>query len=362
MKITNLGLKKLEIPFRVSFKHSSAERTSTEAVIAIASCNEQKGYGEGCPRHYVTGESIESCMDFLQTHKKYILQIDSINSLKAFVADNSLEIDKNPAAWCAIETAILELLSKLEEKSIEAIISIPEVNGTFQYTAVLGVANSKVFSAQLAQYIQLGFRDFKVKISGDVLIDKSNIASIIRLQPDAKIRLDANNLWTNADDAASYLATLNNNFWAIEEPIKAGDYAGMEKLAQQIGCKIILDESFLAIGQLPSIQNHPDIFIANIRISKMGGLLRSLSIAEECKKYGIKFIIGAQVGETSILTRMAISLANAYRECLIAQEGAFGTHLLEHDIIEKPIVFGKGGVLSIQDIRIGLSIKFDYSS
>jgi L-Ala-D/L-Glu epimerase len=89
------------------------------------------------------------------------------------------------------------------------------------------------------------------------------------------------------------------------------------------------------------------LLVPNIRISKMGGLLRSLAIAEECQKRGIKFIIGAQVGETSILTRSAISLANAYRDNLIAQEGAYGTHLLEHDITDAPIMFGKGGAVNL---------------
>jgi len=41
----------------------------------------------------------------------------------------------------------------------------------------------------------------------------------------------------------------------------------------------------------------------------MGGILRSLAIAEQAKQIGIPIIIGAQVGETSILTRAALTLA-----------------------------------------------------
>ena len=98
---------------------------------------------------------------------------------------------------------------------------------------------------------------------------------------------------------------------------------------------------------MTNLQGDPKLWIPNIRISKMGGLLRSLAIAEECGKRGIKFIIGAQVGETSILTRAAISLANACRDHLIAQEGAYGTHLLEHDITDAPIMFGKNGTVNL---------------
>jgi L-alanine-DL-glutamate epimerase-like enolase superfamily enzyme len=348
MKLKHIELKKLEIPFRVSFKHASAERTTTEAVIAVAhSENGVVGYGEGCPRNYVTGESIESCMEFISAHYRSILTIGNVDSLRAYVSTNQSAIDKNPAAWCAIETAILDLLGKLENKSIEAVIGIPEIQGSFHYTAVLGVSNPKVFAAQLAQYIQVGFNDFKIKISGDAAIDASNIEAIRATRPEAKIRLDANNLWSDANEAITYLSALAPHFWAVEEPIKARDYIGLKALAQRLGCKIVLDESFLRIEDFEQISGDSNIWIPNIRISKMGGLLRSLAIAEECRKRGIKFITGAQVGETSILTRAAISLANAYRDNLLAQEGAYGTHLLEYDITDSPIMFSKNGVVNI---------------
>lgn len=347
MKLKHVELKKLEIPFRVSFKHASAERTTTETVIAIAhSENGIMGYGEGCPRSYVTGESLESCMNFITTYHQSIVKIDSMDSLKAFIFANRATIDKNPSAWCAIETAILDLLGKLEKKSIEAVIGIPELQDRFHYTAVLGISNPKVFAAQLTQYQHIAFNDFKVKISGDTAIDKANLTAIRAVLPDAKIRLDANNLWNNADKAISYLASLSAYFWAVEEPTKVRDYDGLKKLAEHLHCRIILDESFLLLEDLDNIHDTPKPFIPNIRISKMGGLLRSLIIAEECRKQDIKFIIGAQVGETSILTRTALSLANAYPDTLIAQEGAYGTHLLEYDITDRPIMFGKNGVVN----------------
>ena len=77
----------------------------------------------------------------------------------------------------------------------------------------------------------------------------------------------------------------------------------------------------------------------------MGGLLRSLAVAEKCKQLNLNFIIGAQVGETSILTRIALSLASHYCDNVIAQEGAFGTYLLARDVTDVPIMFGVGGDL-----------------
>ncbi|MEE9280638.1 MAG: hypothetical protein V3V67_10730, partial [Myxococcota bacterium] len=59
----------------------------------------------------------------------------------------------------------------------------------------------------------------------------------------------------------------------------------------------------------------------------------------------IPVIVGAQVGETSLLTRAALSVAQAARGILVAQEGAFGTLLLERDVCDPPLMFGPGGVL-----------------
>jgi L-alanine-DL-glutamate epimerase-like enolase superfamily enzyme len=89
--------------------------------------------------------------------------------------------------------------------------------------------------------------------------------------------------------------------------------------------------------QFKYLQADPQSWIINIRISKMGGILRSLAIAEEARAMGFPIIIGAQVGETSILTRAALTLANHYRDILLAQEGAFGTYLLERDIADSTL-------------------------
>ena len=38
---------------------------------------------------------------------------------------------------------------------------------------------------------------------------------------------------------------------------------------------------------------------------------------------------------------------------VVACEGAFGTHLLEHDAVEPSIMFGWGGVVDIAALQLG---------
>jgi L-alanine-DL-glutamate epimerase-like enolase superfamily enzyme len=85
----------------------------------------------------------------------------------------------------------------------------------------------------------------------------------------------------------------------------------------------------------------------NLRVSKMGGVLRALELLQALRERGIPVIVGAHVGESSVLTRAALTVAAAAGEHLLAQEGAFGTHLLQHDVADPPLMFGPGGVLSV---------------
>ena len=146
-----------------------------------------------------------------------------------------------------------------------------------KYTAVLGDAAARRFEAEITRYQQAGFRDFKIKLSGNLQRDlyKVVLLKAAGIAPEA-VRADANNLWADDEDAIRFLSGLDYRFNALEEPLRAGDHAGMNRIAEETGCSIILDESLLRADQLSSFSDSPMRWIVNLRISKMGGLIRSL--------------------------------------------------------------------------------------
>jgi L-alanine-DL-glutamate epimerase-like enolase superfamily enzyme len=358
-----LTIKKLEIPFKQAFAHATATRSCTESILVKAeSPNGIVGVGEGCPRKYVTGETIQTTTSFFDSHRKAWEQFTSLEDLKVWMTTNSQGIDMNPASWCAVELALFDHWGQEHGQSIEAFLNLKELTGKFQYSAVLGTENVATFEKQAQQFSALEFCDFKVKVTGNFENDRQKIEFLKHLPVKSlRIRLDANNLWKTAAEAVTYLKSLQYPFMAIEEPIQVGDYDGCREISQQLGVPIILDESFLRPDQFGCLQADPQSWIINIRISKMGGILRSLVIAEEAKARGIPIIIGAQVGETSLLTRAALTVANQYRDNLLAQEGAFGTYLLEHDITDPPLMFGKGGTLDPQTLcgQLGFGLTLE---
>jgi L-Ala-D/L-Glu epimerase len=347
-RIDSLDARPLSIPFRSAFKHASAERASTQSIWVEARAAGLVGLGEGCPREYVTNESVASALRFADRHRAAVLgPIRDAASLAAYVHARSEEIDANPAAWCAIELSVLDLFARSRGTTVESLLCTPEVRGTFRYTAVIGDGPARAFDAQLRKYVEAGFRDFKIKLSGDIDRDREKAVALraAGIAPQFA-RADANNLFATAGDAIRHLQGLDYDFFAIEEPLRAGDYAGMREVARVLGAKIIVDESVLRAQQLDLLAPDAPSWIVNLRVSKMGGLIRSLAVASRARFLGIPLIVGAHVGETSVLTRAGLTVATYARDIVLAQEGAFGTHLLEHDMTDV-LLFGAGGLLRV---------------
>jgi L-alanine-DL-glutamate epimerase-like enolase superfamily enzyme len=138
---------------------------------------------------------------------------------------------------------------------------------------------------------------------------------------------------------------LGHEIFAIEEPATVNDLDSFRRIFEATGGRIILDESFLRQDQLPELAGGSDNWILNCRVSKLGGLIRSLDIVEQAKQLGLSVVVGAQVGETSLLTRAGLSLASAARPVLVGMEGAFGTYLLREDLADRPLMFSGNGVI-----------------
>jgi L-alanine-DL-glutamate epimerase-like enolase superfamily enzyme len=355
MILESIDATTLAIPFKVAFRHASAERAATQSLLVQARARSGAvGFGEGCPREYVTGESLAGAWAFVSAHQSdWLIKIRDVSALEEWVTRHRIDIDANPAAWAAVELALLDLLGKEEERSVEALLDLPMPVGCFRYTAVLGDAEAGQFEVQLASYLKAGFRDFKIKLSGERTRDLAKVRALgaAHIAPE-RVRADANNLWTDAQAALAHLEALGFGFFALEEPLRSGDVDGMRSIATALNTKIILDESLARAEQLDRFADSPDRWIVNLRVSKMGGLLRSLALAREARKRGLNVIVGAHVGETSLLTRAALTVAHSVRDILLAQEGAFGTHLLTRDVVEPPVMFGAGGVVDADALGI----------
>ena len=138
--IDHLEVHSFPVPFKTVFRHASASRSRAENLIVTARSDDGlMGYGEGCPRSYVTGETVEGGAAFIRRHVPGIAsEVSDAEGLRAWAEANRREIDENPAAFCAVELAVLDLFGKAAGAPVEDVLGVPRLDGPFTYSAVLG--------------------------------------------------------------------------------------------------------------------------------------------------------------------------------------------------------------------------------
>lgn len=350
-----LHFSELRVPLKMTFRHASAARTHGESLWVEAARGEHRGFGEGCPRSYVTGETRESCKRWLgQWQASVQAECTSLAAMQAWLAAHTEAVDASPSAWCAIELALLDLFARERGQSVEALLGLPAPGGPHRYSAVLGNDEPWKTRFLIDQYLILGLTDFKVKLGGDLEVDRQKLRSIAELSrwhrvQGQRVRVDANNLWADEPGRAlDYLRALDCELFGIEEPVKPRDAEMHARLGVDLGMPIILDESLCTMADLLRYDGRPGRYIANLKVSRVGGVLRALQLVEAIRARGWPIIIGAHVGETSVLTRAAMLVAAAAGDLLAAQEGAFGSRLIEREPASPSLKWGRGGVLDLR--------------
>ena len=367
-RVESLDILPLRIPFTQTFIHSKMSRTTSDAVVVrIRGSDGLRGYGEALPRPYVTGEDVASMVDVLRSElAPAILKLnldsgtDALDQINAFMeASASVQPPRSDVvAWnatlCAVELALLDWTFKRSGESIADWLG--PARDHVVYTGVIDATDPEAAGAVAARYAQAKFGTLKVKVGiGDDLKRMETVRKVVGDQ--IEIRVDANGAW-NASEAISALKSLKAyGIKAVEQPVPASDLEGMLRVKHETGMTIIADESLVTLSDATNLIQKEACDVFNIRVSKCGGLLASKHIAEVGLDAGIKVQVGAQVGETSLLSAAGRHLAAHLPEVEYV-EGSFGTHLLSEDITPEPVMFGYEGRGDLL-LGEGLGVKVD---
>jgi len=338
----------LPIPFRTRFEHAAAARDRAANVLVLAEDDDgHVGLGEGCPREYVTGETTASALAALARWKATDLEaLDDRAALEAWMSEHEAEIDASPSAFAALELALLDVLARRERVSLERFLGVEDAGSLPRSSAVYGTGPTAKFLSQAARFNAFGMRDAKLKVSGDGARDSGRARLLAWC---GRVRLDANNLWISVDEACAALDDLSRYAWAVEEPLRARDFVGLAAIGTRTRLTIVLDESVTRPADLASVVTGPS-YILNARVSKHGGLLRTLAMIRTAREHGFRVIVGAQVGETSILARAGVVAARAAGGALAGFEGGYGTRLLARDATTASLGFGYRGQMKMTGI------------
>ena len=255
------------------------------------------------------------------------------------------------AAFCAVELAILDWSLRADHSSLADYL--PPTRFEVVYSGVISADSAKDAAALAKRMARLGITQIKVKVG--TADDAARLDAVRKAVGDSvELRADANGAWSAAQAVEQLKRLAPFKLALIEQPVAADDIAGMKQVRGECGIPVMADESLVTVEQARSLVEERACDLFNIRLSKNGGISGSLAIARLAQKAGIKIQVGAQVGETGILSAAGRTFA-AHVPVLVCAEGSFGTWLLTEDITFDNLAFGPGGRAPLLQRR-GLSV------
>ncbi|MEO0469999.1 MAG: enolase C-terminal domain-like protein [Bacteroidota bacterium] len=352
MLIQRISAHHLQIPLKLRFAQANqSTHHSSSVIVEVKTSQGIIGYGECCPREYVTGESVDSVLSDIAQMDQQLKgrRLVSVGEIERLICDDLLD-EIGLSTRCGLELALLDALCRTAGvRLIDALGGdMPE---ELSYSGVMPFGKIEKLGPVLQRF---GFDNAKIKVGPDL---HQNVEKVLRLQqdflPEACIRVDANCSWTFNEAIQQIPALVEAGVRVIEQPLAKGKEAEMAVLTRLFGDKvwIMADESVTDHASAEKLIREGQCNRLNLKLSKNGGIFSSLRIYGLAQKYGVSCQLGAHFGETSILTAAGMVFASLAGE-LTALEGAFGPHILSKDISETSIGFGAGGKLENPNLHL----------
>jgi muconate cycloisomerase len=373
VKVVEITAYHIRIPLRRPIKHASHTRSETDNVlIRCVLADGTEGYGEGVPREYVTGETIDADLALLKQSDLQSQLSGCDDFVQAVAMVDRLHLATQPdddrgcrgnAARCAVELSLLDAFGKRFGEPLWAVTRLlaPKLyraSERVQYSgAIMSARGLKLRLAAWSMRVY-GFQQVKIKVGIAGHDDASRLKTTRRiLGAKRDLRVDANEAWKPAECVERIRSLEPCGISSVEQPVPHADVSSLADIRREIRTPIMLDESLCGMvdAQQAVEQRTCDLF--NLRLSKCGGYIPSLRLAQLAKTHGLGCQLGCQVGETAILSaagrHFAVSVAD-----LRYLEGSYDSHLVREALATENMTFGWGGWAPTL-IRPGLGVTID---
>jgi muconate cycloisomerase len=358
VSIVELTAYHVRIPLRKAIRHASHSRTETDNLLVRCVLEDgSEGYGEGVPRDYVTGETIDSALELLRRSDLGAQRESCPGFGHAVAFAERLRLApiagddrgcQGNAARCAIELAILDAYGRRFGEPLSAVTRLlaPELHAPRDRVRYSGaITSAQGLKLRVSAWVMrlYGFRQLKVKVGIAGQDDVDRLRAIRgRVGVAMDLRVDANEAWSSTEATERIRALEPFGLSCVEQPVPHAEVAGLREVRRQVRVPIMLDESLCGLVDAERALADQTCDLFNLRLSKCGGFIPSLRLAQFAARHGLGCQLGCQVGETAVL-----SAAGRHFACSVAGlrylEGSYDRHLVREALATRDLTFGRGG-------------------
>jgi muconate cycloisomerase len=344
------------LPLKSPMKMAGITITKAEnLLVRVEAANGTVGWGEAPSAPTMTGDTPGSLIAAVRDHLAPALvgkdawpSNDHRPMLQRVLVGNT-------GAHSAVEMALFDLAGRASRKRLIEIAMAKPARREVAPMWLLGSATPEQDIAEARAKQAEGFAFFKLKIGVKSLAEEIAAAHAIRKAlPNATLCADANCALTLATARRYMERTREAKLLFVEQPLPAGDLAGLKALARATTVPIGMDESIHALADIEAVKRAGAKGVS-LKLIKLGGLRAAIAAGKLCRKLGLKINVAAKIAESSIGTAAAVHLACAVPN---VDWGVSLTNLyLAEDIVKAPIAL-RDSLVALPD-GYGLGVEVD---
>ena len=279
----------------------------TEGVVVTLTAQDgTKGYGYGSATPHM-GATRESLLAALERFLPLVSGRDSFE-VEAILQALDANLAGHNQAKAAIDCALHDLNARALGIPLHALFG-GRVRDSVPILRILAIKTPEEMAAQAQKLIDKGYRHLKIKLHGEVRDDVARVAAVRKqVGCDVHLTVDANQSYSVKDAVAALTRMAEFDIDIAEQPVAAGDLAGLKLVTQSVPITVEADESAASLSDVMQLVSNRVVDAVSLKIPKLGGLRNTLAAARICEAGHVRYRMGAAVG-SRLLSAQAMHLA-----------------------------------------------------
>ncbi|HLD89201.1 MAG TPA: enolase C-terminal domain-like protein [Candidatus Nanoarchaeia archaeon] len=305
---------KYEKPFRISkriFTHSSG-------VMLFEKREKLVGYGEAAPNPAIMHDTQEDVFDYLRKNSGLLPKIINSESIRQMHK-------KLPAgsvtARASMDFALHDLWGKQTKNEVAKLYSKKKniIPNCFTIFGKNPEETKLDVERVLTKYPSLGVLKIKLMGKGDVQRCRAVKEKADEMRKKISFALDCNQGYKTASEAIKSLNEIKDvlkKIVLVEEPVAAKKWGLLKEVSDNADIPVFADESAVNLEDVKTIISRDCAKGINLKLQKIGGILPAKVVADECRKYGLKVMVGCMF-ETAVGISAGIHFAQSTKNVVL---------------------------------------------
>ncbi|MFT3855158.1 MAG: o-succinylbenzoate synthase [Ilumatobacteraceae bacterium] len=352
MKIDEVELRVIRVPFRSAFTTSFGSQTEKHTVIVTVRAGGVEGYGEGVmePLPDYREETLAGALHLLRQALVPTLLRDGCSHPRE-LAGAWARYRGNPMCKTSLELAVWDCFARQRGVALRDLIGGAATE--IPVGASLGMNPLPVTLESVGRHVGEGYKRIKLKVEPGW--DHELLGAVRAAHPDIELTVDANSAYT-LDDLDSLRRFDDYGLKYVEQPLHWDDLVDHAALAPRLRTPLCLDESLTSPARVRAALDLGSCTVVNLKVGRVGGLAATLQIHELCVARGVPMWCGGML-ETGIGRAHNIHVATL-PGFVYPGDTASASRTYARDIVEQPLEAVRG-VMPVPVDGPGIGVTLD---